>query len=126
MTDKNAKDREAVWKFANGVRTAFFLSVIINIYDVYRFINASGEIRQGIGIALGILGTILLWLVSRELRTEKKQALYFWLGMGLLGYFRGVFIDDAFDVNVISILILFFVIAVTLRMAIWTRNGVLT
>jgi len=126
MTDKNAKDREAVRKFANGVRIAFFLSVIIDVSDVYRFINVSGEIRQGIGIALGILGTILLWLVSRDLKAEKKQALYFWLAMGLLSQFRWIVIDAAFDLNVISLLVLLLIIAVTLRMMLWTRNGVLT
>jgi hypothetical protein len=88
--------------------------------------NAPGEIRQGIGIALGILGTILTWLIYRELRAEKKQALSFWLAGVLLGYLRWVFIDATFDLNVISIILILVTIVFTLRIVIWVRNGVLT
>jgi hypothetical protein len=126
MTDKNEKNREAVRKLADNMRIVFFLALVISAYDLYRFMNAPGEIRQGIGIALGISGTILVWLMYRELRAEKKQALSFWLGGVLLGYLRWIFIDAAFDLNVISIILTFVTIVFTLRIVIWVRNGVLT
>ncbi len=123
---KNEKDREAVRKMADSMRIVFFLALVISASDLYRFMSASGEIRQGISIALGILGTILVWLMYRELRAEKKQALSFWLAAVLLGYFRWIFIDATFDVNIISIILIFLVIVFTLRLVIWTRSGVLT
>ncbi len=124
MTDKNV-NHQAVGKMADGVRIAFLLSLITNVYDIYNFIKAAGDTRQGISIALGIVGTILIWLVSKELRAEKKRALYFWLVLLSLGYFRWVFIDAAFAVNVISIALLFLAIILTVRIVIWMREGVL-
>lgn len=126
MTDKNEKNREAVRKLADSIRIVFFLELIISAYDLYRFMNAPGEIRQGIGIAIGIFGTILAWLMYRGLRAEKKQALSFWLAGVFLGYLRWIFIDATFDLNVISIILMLVTIAFTLRIVIWVRNGVLT
>ena len=125
MISTNEKKQDAVQKTADGMGIAFFLSLIANVYDIYRFINAPGEIRQGISVALGTLGTILLWLVYWELRAEKKQALFFWLAGVCLGYLRWIFIDATFDVNVISIVLIVLVIAFTLRIVVWVRKGVL-
>jgi hypothetical protein len=126
MTDKNAKNQESVRKMAASMRTVFYLSLATNAYDVYRFMRAPGEVRQGIGIALGIIGTILLWQFSKALRAEKKQALYYWLAVGLLGYSRWIFIDATFDLNVLSVILLSFAVMLTLRMVFWMRNGALT
>ncbi len=84
-----------------------------------------GDLRQGASIAIGILGTILIWLASKELRAEKKQALYFWLALILIGSFRWVFVDAAFDLNIITFTLLLFVFMLTLRIVMWTRDGVL-
>jgi hypothetical protein len=126
MIDNNATNQQAPRKMANGVRMAFFLSLITDVYDIYRFINGSGELRQGISIAVGILGTILIWQLSRQLWVEKKQALYYWLALLFVGYIRYIFVDAAFELNLISIFLLALAIGLTLRMVIWTRNGVLT
>ncbi len=125
MIDKNAKNHEAVRKMADGIRIAFFLSLITNVYEIYHFVSVGGESRQGISIAVGTLGTILILLASKELRAEKKQALYFWLALLLIGSFRWVFVDAAFDLNIITFTLLLFVILLTLRMVMWTRDGIL-
>jgi hypothetical protein len=126
MIVKNAKNQQSVRKMADSMKTVFYLSLATNAYDIYRFISASGEIRQGIGIVLGIIGTILLWQFSKALQAEKKQALYYWLAVGLLGYSRWIFVDATFDFNALSAILLSFAVMLTLRIAFWTRNGVLT
>jgi hypothetical protein len=114
-----------VKKMANQIRVAFFLSLLTNLYDMYHFINASGELRQGMSIMLGILGTGLIWLMGRELHAGKKLALYYWLGLLLVGTARWVFVDAAFQWNILSIVVLAFVIGMTPKMVFWTRSRVL-
>ena len=126
MTDKNAKNQQSVRKMADSMKTVFYLSLATNAYDVYRFMSAPGEIRQGIGIVLGIIGTILIWQFGKALRAEKKQALYYWLVVGLLGYSRWIFVDATFDLNILSMILLSLAVMLTLRIAFWTRNGALT
>ena len=126
MIDNKAKNREAVKKMADGIRFAFFLSLITNAYDIYSFINLHGQAHQGFSIVFGILGTILIWQLSQALRSEKKHALYYWLALLAAGYVRWIFVDDAFNVNMLSIGLLFLGIALTLRIANWMRKGVLT
>ena len=126
MTDKNAKNQQSVRKMADSMKIVFYLSLATNAYDIYRFISALGEIRQGIGIVLGIIGTILIWQFGKALRAEKKQALYYWLVVGLLSYSRWIFVDATFDLNILSMILLSLAVMLTLRIAFWTRNGALT
>ncbi len=125
MVDHNAKNQQAVQKMANQIRVAFFLSLLTNLYDIYHFINASGELRQGMSITLGALGTGLIWLIGKELRAGKKLALYYWLGLLLAGTSRWVFLDAAFEWNILFIVILALVIGMTLKIVFWTRSRVL-
>jgi hypothetical protein len=125
MIDNGTKNRAQITKMTTGVRVAFFLSLLTNAYDLYRFIMP-GTPRQGLSIALGIVGTLLIWQLSRELRAEKKQAMYYWLALILLGYARWAFVDAAFRLSVFSIFLLGLAIMITFRMASWMRNGMLT
>jgi hypothetical protein len=125
MVDHNAKHQQAVQNMANQIRVAFFLSLLTNLYDMYHFINASGEFRQGMSITLGALGTGLIWLIGKELRAGKKLALYYWIGLLLVGTSRWIFLDAAFEWNILSIVILAFVIGMTLKMVSWARSRVL-
>jgi hypothetical protein len=125
MIDINTTNQQTVRKTANGITLAFFLSLITNVYDVYRFINRPGELREGISIALGILGTLLLWQLSSTLRAEKKQALYYWLALLFIGYIRWIFVDAAFSLNILSMVLMALAVVFSLRMIFWMRNGVL-
>ena len=107
---------------ADGVRLAVFLSLANNIYEIYRFMKEPGNIAQGTSIVFGIVGTFLIWQCSKELRAEKKQALYYWLALGLTGYIRWIFIDATFALNIASILVMAVLIIFTLRIMIWVRN----
>lgn len=125
MVDHNVKNQNAVQKMANQVRVAFFLSLLTDLYGIYHFINSSGDFRQGLSILVGLLGTGLMWQFSRELRAGKKLALVYWLGLLLAGTSRWIFLDPAFQLNMVSIVIFVFAIALTLRMAFWARSRVL-
>jgi hypothetical protein len=125
MVDKDTKHQQAVQKMANQIRVAFFLSLLTNLYDIYGFINTSGELRQGMSILFGFLGTGLIWLLGRELRAGKKLALYYWLGLLLVGTSRWVFVDAAFELNILSMVILALGITITLKMVVWARSRVL-
>ena len=125
MVDHNAKNQQAVQKMANGIRVAFFLSLLTNVYNIYRFINTFGELRQGMSITLGVLGTGLIWQFGRELRAGKKLALYYWLGLLLVGTSRWVFVDAAFELSVASMVILALAMMITLKMVFWARSRVL-
>lgn len=125
MVDNNVANHQAVRKMASGIRFAFFISLITNMYDIYRFITMSGELREGISIALGILGTMLLWQLSSKLQAEKKQTLYYWLALLFIGYIRYIFVDAAFSLSIVSMGLLLFAIMLTLRIVFWMRNGVL-
>jgi hypothetical protein len=61
MVANNVENQQAVQKMANQIRVAFFLSLLTNLYDIYHFINTSGEFRQGMSIMFGVLGTGLIW-----------------------------------------------------------------
>ena len=126
MADKNAKNQESIHKMADSMKIVFYLSLATNAVEVYRFMSSSGEIRQGIGIVLGIIGAILLWHLSKMLRAERKQALYYWLAVGLLGYSRWIFVEATFDFNVWSFILLSLAVTLTLRIMSWTRSGALT
>jgi hypothetical protein len=125
MDDKDVKHQQAVQNMANQIRVAFFLSLLTNLYDVYHFTNTSAEFRQGMSILFGVLGTGLIWLIGRELRAGKKLALYYWLGLLLAGTSRWVFLDGAFELNILSMVILALGITITLKMVVWTRSRVL-
>ena len=113
-------------KMVNGVKLAFFLSLATNIYQVYGFMNEPGELLGGVSIALGIVGTLLIWQFSRALQAEKKQALYYWLGLLLAGYIRWVFVDATFNLNLVSIVLMILAIVFTLRIVNWVKNKSLT
>ena len=125
MDDSNANNQQAVQKMANQIRIAFFLSLLTNLYDIYRFIDTSGELRQGMSVLFGVLGTGLVWLIGRELRAGKRLALYYWLGLLLVGTSRWVFLDGAFEWNILSMVVLALGITITLKMVVWTRTRVL-
>jgi hypothetical protein len=126
MNNGNTINQQAVRKMAHGIRLAFFLSLLTNVYEIYRFINKSGELREGISIAFGILGTILLWQLSSKLQAEKKQALYYWLALLFVGYIRYIFVDGAFSLSVVSVGLLLLAVVLTLRIVSWMRNGVIS
>ena len=125
MVDNNVKNQRAVQKMAKEIRVAFILSLLTNLYDIYHFINTSGEFRQGMSIMFGVLGTGLIWQLGRELRAGKKLALYYWLGLLLVGASRWIFVDAAFELSIISIVVLVLIIVVTVKMAFWARSRVL-
>ena len=113
-------------KMIDGIKVAVFLSLATDLYEVYRFVNEPGGFRQGISTALGILITALIWQFGRALRAEKKQALFYWLIAVAVGMVRWIFIDATFSLNVLSILLLALFVTLTLRVVVWTRNGLLT
>lgn len=125
MANTNTKTRESVKKMADSMRTVFFLSLLTNLYDVYRFVITHGEVHQAISIALGIVGTILVLQFSRDLRAEKKQALYYWLAIILVAYIRWIFVEATFSLNIVSVILLLLALAFTQRIIAWTRIGVL-
>lgn len=125
MVDNDVKNQQAVQKMANGIRVAFFLSLLTSLYDIYHFINTSGGFRQGMSITFGVLGTGLMWQLGRELRAGKKLSLYYWLGLLLVGTSRWVFVDAAFELNIVSMVTLTLAIVITLKMVFWARSRVL-
>jgi hypothetical protein len=125
MTEINAISRESVYKMAGVMRNAAFLSLAVNVFEIYRFIREPGELLQIISIFLSIAGTLLIWLFSKALGQAKKQALYYWMAACLLGYIRWVFIDARFELNAISIILITLFIIFTVRFITWVRNGLL-
>ena len=123
---KNSNNRASMQKMIGGIKVAVFLSLATDVYEVYGFVNEPGGFRKGISIALGILGTVLIWQFGRSLRAEKKQALFYWLTTVVVGMVRWIFIDATFSLNVLSILLLALFVTLTLRVVVWTRNGLLT
>jgi len=120
--DKNSKNQVFMQKMKDGIKLAVFLSLATNIYEVYGFVNDPSGFRKGISIALGIIATLLIWQFSKELQAEKRQALYYWLVLSLIGYIRWIFIDATFSLNVVSILLMLLTIVFTSRIVLWVRN----
>jgi hypothetical protein len=126
MTDNNAKNRELVQRTVKSMKTVALLSLMTNVYQLYGFFDKAGNFRQLPGVALGIIGTILIWLFARQLQAEKKQSLYYWLMVVAIGMIRWLFVDAAFDLNILSIILISMVVIFTLRMTVWVRSEVLT
>ena len=126
MNDKNAKNRELVQKTVNSMKMVALLSLATNVYQLYGFFDKAGNVRQLPGIALGIVGTILIWLFARQLQAEKKQALYYWLMVVAIGMVRWIFVDAVFNLNILTIILISMVVSFTLRMTGWVRSEVLT
>ena len=124
--NNNAKNHEPVQKMAASIRMVLFLIVATDVYEIYRFVSQPEGVREGLSIALGIFVTVLIWRFGKELRAEKKQALWYWLGAVFVGMIRWIFVDTAFSFNIISILLLLLPVVLTLRITLWTRNGLLT
>ena len=125
MVANTIVNQSAVQKMAQGIRLAFYLSLIINVYDIYRFIDKSGELREGISVAFGILGTMLLWQLSNKLQAEKKQALYYWFALLFVVYIRFIFVDRAMSISLIGMGLLLLAAVLTVKIVFWTRDGVL-
>ena len=125
MIKNNATNQEPVHKMAGIMRNVAFLSLAVNVFEIYRFIREPGELLQIISIVLSIAGTLLIWLFSKALGQAKKQALYYWLAACLLGYIRWVFIDARFELNAISIILITLFIIFTVRFITWVKNGLL-
>ena len=125
MVATNVKNQQAVQNMAGQIRAAFFLSLLTNLYELYDFFNTAGDLRQGVSIMLGVLGTGLLWFISKELRAGKKLALYYWLGLLLAGASRWVLVNAALEWNILSMVLLALLTGITLKLVVWTRNSVL-
>ena len=125
MVATNVKNQQAVQNMAGQIRAAFFLSLLTNLYELYDFFNTAGDLRQGVSIMLGILGTGLLWFISKELRSGRKLALYYWLGLLLAGASRWVLVNAALEWNILSMILLALLTGITLKLVVWTRNSVL-
>ena len=125
MVATNVKNQQAVQNMAGQIRAAFFLSLLTNLYELYDFFNSAGDLRQGVSIMLGVLGTGLLWFISKELRAGKKLALYYWLGLLLAGASRWVLVNAALEWNILSMVLLALLTGITLKLVVWTRNSVL-
>lgn len=126
MSDEKLQNQNAVQKMAGSMRTVFFLSLITNAYDVYRYASTPGDLRQGLSIALGIIGTALIWQLSRELQVGRKQALYCWLAVAMLGYARFIFLDGTFELNALTTVLISLTFGLTMRFVLWMRKGVLS
>jgi hypothetical protein len=126
MINNTAKNHGPVQKMASTIRTVVILSLAMDVYEISRFINQPEGVREGLGIALGILGTLLIWQFAKQLRAEKKQALLYWLVAVNAGLIRWIFIDATVTFNILSILLLSLAVVLTLRITLWTRNGLLT
>jgi hypothetical protein len=94
----------------------------VNVFDIYGFVREPGQIRDMISIGLGILGTVFIWLMSRALSQGKKEALYYWLAAGLLGYARWGLVDTGFEFNIFSIALIGIFVAFTVRLFTWVKN----
>ena len=125
MVATNVKNQQAVQNMAGQIRAAFFLSLLTNLYELYDFFNTAGDLRQGVSIMLGVLGTGLLWFISKELRAGRKLALYYWLGLLLAGASRWVLVNAALEWNILSMVLLALLTGITLKLVVWTRNSVL-
>jgi predicted neutral ceramidase superfamily lipid hydrolase len=126
MIDKNAKNRKLVQRTVNSMKMVAVLSLITNLYQVYGFVNAAGDVRQMLSIALGIAGTILIWQLAIQLQAGKKQSLYYWLMVIAVGMIRWIFVDAIFELNILSIILISMVAIFTMRMTVWVRSEVLT
>jgi hypothetical protein len=79
MAKSSTLNEASIIKMAIIMRNVFFISLAINIFEIYRFIREPGQVRDLISIGLGILGTVFIWLLSRAIGQGKKEALYYWL-----------------------------------------------
>jgi predicted neutral ceramidase superfamily lipid hydrolase len=117
--------KEPIYKMANIMRNVIFLSLAVNLFEIYGFIREPRQARDLISIGLGIAGTVLIWLFTRSLGQAQKQALYFWLAACLLSYTRWIFIDVSFQPGVFSLFLIALTVVFTVRIATWVKNGFL-
>jgi hypothetical protein len=125
MNNNQEKDLGAIHNMADGMRIAFYLSFAVTIYEVYNFLTRVMDTRHSINIILGIAGTLLLWQLSRKLGETKKQAVFYWLAAGSLGYTR-LILDDGFRIlNFPSIALMLVFVLFAVQMVIWVQRGLL-
>jgi len=125
MNNNQEKDLKSIHNMADGMRIAFYLSLAVTIYEVYNFLSQAMASRQSINVALGVVGTLLLWQFSRKLGEAKKQALFYLLAIGLLGYTRSILDDGSLTLNFLAIALIAVFVMFTVRIVIWTRRGLL-
>jgi len=125
MNSNKEKELGSIHNMADGIKMAFYLSLAVTIYEVYKFLGRVMDTRQSINIVLGIVGTLLLWQLSRKLGETKKQAVFYWLAVVLLGYTR-LILDDGYRIlNLPSIALIVLFVVFTVRMVVWVRRGLL-
>ena len=125
MSDQIAQHRDTARKIGEGMRTVLYLCLATNAFDLYRFAGAPADLRHGLGAAMGILGTIMVWQAGKNLRAAKKQALPYWLAMAILGYARFIFVEGTFELNPLTLVLMLSALGLTSRMFVWSRNGAL-
>lgn len=124
--NNNTTTLEQIQKMANGVKLAALLSLATNIYEMYGYLNEPTGFQNAISLVVGMIGTILIWLFGRELQAQKKQALFYWVGLLVMGMGRLLFSGAALSLNVLSIALVVLLAVMTSRLVVWTRNKALT
>jgi multidrug transporter EmrE-like cation transporter len=127
MTDAVEDTREQIRRFADMMKIAVFLMAASDVYEVFDFLSSQSDLRQGISIAMRIMGTIAFWLFSSDLRALKKRALYYGIAALVLGPIGWIVFDgDRFHLNIISIILIFLAVLYTLRIGFRARSYALT
>lgn len=119
----NTANIEQIHKLARGVKAAALLSLATNLYELYRFFSSPAGFQALVPFALGLVGTLLIWQLGSALQAGKKQALYLWLGLLLIGILRMVTDDVPFSFNLLTIILLGLIGSITGQLTRWTRNG---
>ena len=127
MTAAVEDTREQIRRFADAMKIGVLLMAASDAYEVYDFLSSQGNLRQGISIAMRIMGTIAFWLFSTDLRALKKRALYYGIAALVLGPIGWIVFDrERFHLNIISIILIFLAVLYTLRIGFRARSDALT
>jgi hypothetical protein len=106
-----------------------FAAIVVLAFSLFAIYGTFSEgqlfSQQGVGIAFGLISSLLWFVVLVMLKRENKHALTFTLLAFCLVYARMIFIDKTFTLNVFSIFALCFFGFYIIRLVMWIRAGAL-
>ncbi len=126
IIDNKDKAHEFVQKFAQSMKFAAYISIFEILWEAYNFYRIGYDVRRGFVIALGALGTLMLWQFAQDLQAEKKRALYGLLAVGLFTLSRWILASANFELNIFMVITVCAYLLLVSMINAFVRNKVLT
>jgi hypothetical protein len=126
MEDKRERARREIKQSLPALAVGVGIGLLNTIYEMYKLVSAGTSLIQFLGTLCSLAAGVLVVAAILALRKESKAALPLFLSGLVLGLFRWVIIDRAFQPTLIAFALLAIFAWLTWRIVSWIQAKALT